>query len=105
MLEQSLKVISLDNPHRVLIVAQSGEVLAQVTSCASGADAAARAHKLAAAPELYAALVAVQWGNYDNGRERCPDCGSTSDAGHQESCSVAAALAKAEGRENSDGSQ
>lgn len=54
---------------------------------------------LAAAPELYAALKAAQWGNYSEGRERCPDCSGAFDEGHRKWCGIAAALAKAEGRE------
>jgi hypothetical protein len=57
-------------------------------------------HLISAAPELYAALKAAEWAAESCGAMECPACCATQTSGqHFEGCSLAATLAKAEGRQ------
>ena len=65
----------------------------------------ANARLIAAAPEMLAALRAIEWAGAGStvrsrfkGNGRCPDCGARHEHGvHYEDCRVVAAIAKAEG--------
>lgn len=53
---------------------------------------------IAAAPELLAALEAIEWLDDEiDGSEYCPYCGNTKEDGHAEDCAVGNALKKAKG--------
>ena len=56
---------------------------------------------IAAAPDLYAVLSAVEWvedsDNYGDRWMYCPCCKNNPDVGHAAGCSLAAALKKARG--------
>lgn len=62
----------------------------------------ANAQLVSAAPDLYAALESIQWGNDEIGNDDevyhlCPECDRSEVRGHQADCSVGNALAKARG--------
>ena len=53
----------------------------------------------AAAPELYAALKAVEWiQEIPDIEPTCPSCFNVKKSGHDKNCQLAAALRKAEGK-------
>ena len=57
----------------------------------------ANARLIAAAPEMYEALAAMEWSKYIGVDEFCPCCGGSRAGGHINDCLLAAALAAAEG--------
>jgi hypothetical protein len=54
------------------------------------------ARLIAAAPDLYQVIKAVEWVDIDG--PRCPSCFSSNEFGHSKDCELASAIAKAEGR-------
>jgi hypothetical protein len=58
----------------------------------------ANARLIAAAPDLLEALKCVEWVMSGSGPRFCSDCGHDRSRGHAKGCSVAAAIAKAEGK-------
>lgn len=78
----------------------SGEMVCFSSDNGTYADAAEleRARLIAAAPELYRALLAVEWsGEVDAEFSRCPSCEGYSDDGHKAGCALDAAIRKARG--------
>lgn len=59
-------------------------------------ESAAVLQLASAAPDLYRALLAVEWRSGDAG-PRCPGCDRTKAYGHASDCALAAALRKARG--------
>lgn len=62
-------------------------------------EAEENAHLIAAAPELLKELKAAEWTPAHNDAKRCPSCRQRDIDGHKSTCTLAAALAKAEGKE------
>ena len=58
---------------------------------------------VAASPDLYVVLDAVQWAAAD--RFRCVECGGQPSTGHTKNCRVGTALAKARGETTEQGGQ
>lgn len=86
-------------------ILKNGIVIARVASISDTDDEVlANARLYAAAPDLFGALKAVEWGAEVDAQEGgfvagCPCCGAEKRKGaHYPECTIIAAIAKAEGR-------